>query len=246
MKILLGRLRSLVRESLLIEGPIDPDQSKQLIKKFPKGMAALGIDPQKADKLQVLGTGNRGTALDLGDKVLKVTNDSKEAEAASVIAGKDIKGIVRVYDVWQFGDTGAFGITQEKLQPLSKQEADEFNKALVSTGLPIWIKRSGGSWDKAKELTKQHVADQIKKKFGSFSSPEAKAFAKAANEQWNMLVNKFGLKNTFQTLVSLGIDFHDYHAGNMMKRDNGDLVLIDLGLSRIQGAGKVKAINERE
>jgi len=248
MLITVKNLRALLREVLLLEGEaISADQAKEIAKKFPKGMKKNGIDVDKIDSLPVLGTGTRGTAFDIGNgKVLKITNDSKEAQAASVMVGKDVKNIVSFYAVWQFGDTGFYGITQEKLQPLPNDDANDFNKALVATGLPIWIKRAEGSWDKAKQLTKEYIIEQVKKKFGgNLKSPEAATFAKDVNNKWNLLVTKYGIRDMFKTLSEFGIDFHDYHAGNMMQRADGTMVLIDLGMSKIKGDGKVQTMNER-
>jgi hypothetical protein len=162
------------------------------------------------------------------------------------MVGKNVKNIVSFYAVWQFGDTGLYGITQEKLQPLSDDEGNEFNKALVATGLPIWIKRAEGSWDRAKQLTKEYIIEQVKKKFGGdLTSNEAKEYAKNVNSKWNMLVTRFGIRDMFKTLSEFGIDFHDYHAGNMMQRTDGTMVLIDLGMSKIKGDGHVDAMNEK-
>jgi len=240
----LGKLRSLLSEA---SGPIDAEQAKGLLDKFPKGLAGLGINAKNAGSFAVLGTGTRGTAFDVGgDRVLKVTNDEHEAQAAAVLVNKDIKNIVRVYAVVHFGDTPYYGILQEKLQPLPADVANEFNDALVATALPIWIKRANGSWDEVKKLTKQYILKQVKEKFGldKLNTPQAQQFAQNINSKWNELVNKYGLRDIFKTLTELGIDFHDYHAGNMMVRDDGTLVLIDLGMSKIRGAGKISTITQ--
>lgn len=218
--------------------PVSDADAKQLLKRFPKGLTRLGLSPDKVDSLQVLGTGTRGTAFELGDKVLKVTNDAQEAQAAAMLVGKDIKNVCRYFAVVKFGDTDNYGIVQEKLKPLPANSAKEFNDALVATGLPIWIKRANGSWDEAKRLTKEYILSQVKKKFSdNMNSPKAQEYARGINAKWNDLVHKFGLRDVFQTLTELGIDFHDYHAGNLMVRDDGTLVLIDLGMSKIRGGG---------
>lgn len=220
--------------------------AKELLKKFPKGLARLGLSPSKVDSLQVLGTGTRGTAFEFGDKVLKVTNDAQEARAAATLVGKDVQNVCRYFAVVKFGDTDNYGIVQEKLKPLPAEAAKEFNDALVATGLPIWIKRAGGSWDEAKKLTKEYILGQVKKKFGdNLNSPKAQEYARSINSSWNDLVKKYGLRDIFNTLTELGIDFHDYHAGNMMVRDDGTLVLIDLGMSKIRGGGgKIDTITQ--
>ncbi len=244
MKLSAGTLRFLVREALLLEGDeIGPDAAKEALKKFPKGMHKLGI--QNVDALKPLGTGTKGTAFDAGNKVLKVTPDAKEAQAAAVLVGKNVKNVVNFFGVYKLGDTGMFCIMQEKLQPISPEESNAFNKALVATGLPLWIKRANGSWDKVRELTKQHILASVKKKFpDNLNSPEAQQFVKQTNEHWSSLVKKYGLKELFETLTKLGIDFHDYHAGNMMKREDGTLVLIDLGMSNIRGQGDIESITQ--
>ena len=240
----LGRLRELLREE---NTPVAADDAKALLKKYPKGLARLGIDVKKVDSLPQLGTGTRGTAFDLGSgKVLKVTNDDREAQAASVLAGKDVKNVVRFFAVVRFGDSPYYGIVQEKLNPLPADAAKAFNDALVATGLPIWIKRANGSWDAAKKLTREYIFSQVKKKFGdNLNSPQAQEYARGINEKWNDLVRRYGLRDIFNTLTELGIDFHDYHAGNMMVREDGTLVLIDLGMSKIRSSGgKIDTITQ--
>lgn len=245
-------MKSLIREfveSIILEQTAlaNPETSKNVLKKFPKSMKSIGIDPEKIDGLEVLGTGTRGTALSIDTgRVIKVTNDSREALAAASLLGKDVKNLVRYYDVFKLGDSGYYAIVQEKLESASKEEAKELNDALVTTGLPVWIKQADGSWDKAKQLTKKYISDQVKKKFkDKHDSPEAQEYVKRVNESWNSLVKKYGIRDLFETLTSLGIDFHDYHAGNMMKRNDGTIVLIDLGLSRVKNPGKIKTVAER-
>jgi hypothetical protein len=255
MKIRLSQLKRFIREesekvsgSLGSGAALDPASVKEVIKKFPKGIGKMGIDATRVDSFPVLGTGTRGTALDIGDdRVLKVTNDDREVAAAGTLVGQRIKNIVNFYSVFKFGDTGLFGIVQEKLKPLPKADAKLFNDALVATGLPIWIKRAEGSWDKVKQLTKEYVVSQVRKKFrDDLGSDEAKAYASDINQKWNVLVTRFGLRDMFNVLTELGIDFHDYHAGNMMLREDGTLVLIDLGMSKVKSPGKIDTISERK
>ena len=244
----LRALRVLIAESLNEDAhPVSEEQAKQLLKKFPKGLRKLGIDPNRVDSLPNLGTGTHGTALDLGNgKVLKITDDQKEAQVAAALKGKDLSNIVRYYAVFSFKDSPFFGVLQEKLKPLPKEVGNEFNEALVATGLPIWIKRAAGDFENAKKLTKEYVLSQIKKKFaGRENSPEAQQYARGINEKWNLLIKKFGLRDMFNTLTQLGIDFHDYHAGNLMQREDGSLVLIDLGMSKLRGGhGDIETMNQ--
>jgi predicted unusual protein kinase regulating ubiquinone biosynthesis (AarF/ABC1/UbiB family) len=87
----------------------------------------------------------------------------------------------------------------------------------------------------------------VRKKFrDDLGSDEAKAYASDINQKWNVLVTRFGLRDMFNVLTELGIDFHDYHAGNMMLREDGTLVLIDLGMSKVKSPGKIDTISERK
>lgn len=227
-------------------GPVSPDNARELLKMFPTTLKKLGIDAEAVDSLEVLGTGQRGTAFDLGtDKVVKVTNDEKEAMAASMLVGKDLKNVVRFFAVWRFKDTSLYGILQEKLEPLPETEGKAFDDALIATHLPVWIYRSNYDFEKAKLLVKEFVVSQLKKNFpGNFNSPQAQEFARNVNDKWNMLIKRFGLRDMFNTLRELGIDFHDFHAGNMMRRPDGTLVLIDLGMSKIRGDSNIETVSQ--
>jgi serine/threonine protein kinase len=244
----LKQLRKIIAETILLENAVvSAEDAANIVKKFPKGLKKLGIDSDNFAKYKVLGTGTRGTAFLVGDKVFKITNDDKEAQAASLIQGKNVKSLVNVYAVVHFADTPYYGILQEKLNPLPDDIGKTYNNALVKTAVPVWIAKSSGSWDKVKELTKEHIQREVKKKFGDdTSSDEVKEYVKSVNEAWNMLVNKFYIRDMFNTLQELGIRFHDFHAGNLMMRDGGQLVLIDLGMSKVSGKGKIDSLVEIE
>jgi hypothetical protein len=251
MKMRADRLRLIIEGNLLLmEGAVGGDYAREIMLRFPRGMEAIGIPSHSVESLPVVGTGTHGTAFETPDgRIIKVTNDSKEAQAAATLLGQFIPSIVNYYDVWEFGDTGLFGLLQEKLVPLEKPEAQAFNDALVATGLPVWIRRAPGDWDKVKELTKRHILNKVRKKFpDEHNSPAAQRFAHEANAQWNMLVTRYRVKDMFETLSGLDIDFHDYHAGNLMKRPGtGELVLIDLGISVIRtgAGGTMRSMTER-
>jgi hypothetical protein len=242
-------LREVIKNLLIVEAAaIEEVEAREIIERFPKGLRKYGVDASKVKSFKKLGTGTRGTAFDVGGgKVLKVTNDLKETQAAAKLMGKDLPNIVKYFGVWKFGDSGTFGITQEFLYPISKEDGKELNAALVKTGLPVWLKKSGYDWDASKELVKKYVLDQVKSRFkGGETSEEAKAFAKEALVAWDLLVSKYKIRDMFKTLQGLGIDFHDFHAGNVMRRQDGSIVLIDLGYSKISGDdGAVDTINER-
>ncbi len=185
-----------------------------------------------------LGTGTRGAAFDIGGgRVLKITADDQEAQAANRLRahrGK-LKHIANIYDVFEFRDNAVYGIVQDLVQKISAQEAKEVNDSLIATGLPVWLKKSGHDWEEAKKL----VIDWLRKKAKRLSNPdEARELLTKANESWQLLVNKYHLKEMIQELGSVGIKFQDFHAGNVMKNPAGDYVLIDIGYSQVSGAEK--------
>lgn len=240
----LKRLRVLLAEASLAEDgpkrapPIGKDMASRIVSKFPKGMARLGIDVKAVSEMEAW-TGTNGTAFDLGNgKVLKITRDQKEAATSAVLIGKELTNVVRIYAVWRFKDTNFYGILQEKLEPLPDADGKAFNDALIATRLPVWIHKSGYDFERAKEMTKHHILSQVKEKFkDNANSPEAQKFAHSINDKWNMLVKRFNMREMFNTLKQLGIDFADFHAGNLMRRSDGTLVLIDLGQSKVTGGG---------
>ena len=72
-----------------------------------------------------LGEGWNGRAFDIGGgRVLKITSDEIEAKTSNHIKEKNLKHVVRVFDVFEIPTNGErwFGIIQEKLSPLSNNE----------------------------------------------------------------------------------------------------------------------------
>jgi len=179
-----------------------------------------------------LGKGTQGTAFDVGGrKVLKVTKDSKEAIASNKIKGMTMKHVAAIIDVFRFKDLQAYGIIQEKLEPLSKEESDKFDNMLVFTGLPIWLKRAK-TWE---EAVKESIRHAVKKKGGGDpASKEGRIAKNWATEILDKLENEYKVKSSWEELKGKGISFSDYRGENLMKR-GGEYVLIDIGLSDVQG-----------
>lgn len=241
MRLQIKHLKSLIKESLIFlnEGAVGASHAREILRKFKKGISKLGIKESEIESLPVLGTGTHGTAFQMpSGQVLKITNDSKEAGSSAALINKDVAGVAKIYDVWEFGDTGLYGLIAEKVYPISDSDAKEFNDALVATGLPVWIKQSYNDWSGVKKLTKAHIFRTIRKKFpDNHNSPAAQRYAHEINEQWKLLLKKYQIRKMFDTMNNLGIDFHDYHAGNLMRRENGELVIIDLGISVLRNSG---------
>jgi hypothetical protein len=202
------------------------------VKKFPKGMLNIGVNVDEYSKWKILGTGTRGTAFDIGEnKVLKLTDDENEAKAAVQLLklSGNVTNIVTFYDVAALGNTGMFAILQEKLTPISNEEKTEINTAFKTiTPLRQWLIDSD-SWDE--------VTNNVKKYFR-----ENEKFSDEIKLSWK-IIEKFKIKSYFEMLGKLGIKFFDYHGDNFMKRGD-ELVLIDIGNSKIAGDTAVETFKE--
>lgn len=238
-------LRRLIREAK-VQG-VDEATARKIMAKFPKGMAKIGVSPDQIDSLPYLGSGTRGSVFAIGDKALKITNDTAEAQASSALIGNSNPNLTKYEKIFEFGDSGIYGILQEKLNKLPKEDADAFNKALVITGLPVWIAKSGYDFDKAKELSKIYVKKKTKEKLasGELKKEDLPKYTEDLNKAWNLMSGKYNMRGLVKTLGEYGIQFHDYQAPNVMLRDDGTLVLVDIGLSKMPGGGgEIDSIQE--
>lgn len=221
---------------------IDETLSRWIITNFKDLMAKkrhLTIPPNP----RALGTGTRGTAFDIGgNKVLKITSDKTEAEAAEKMKGANMKHVVRIFDVFQFKRTGAFGIVQERLEKIPgtpkdtkgepSGDAAELNDALLGLKVQQLLQATGYNWDQTKLL----IARYVKTLLDKIKDPEEKAeFRAECVGYYNVLTKKYGIQDMVKELKANGVNFHDYHAGNIMVRPNGGYVVNDLGYSAVHG-----------
>lgn len=221
--------------------------SEILLKTNKDKLAKKGIDVNQVKKL---GSGTMGVAYDIGNgKVLKITNDPREAKASGILVGKDIPNIVKIYDLWKFPNANYYGIIIEKLLPFddneakqvtyliqqlgikSKQEADYLgiDQKYFATGFPGLLAASDGSFTKAQLL----LAKLLAKRF--YGQPNAEQLKNEAIQRFQALMNQYKMVDLFRSLKALGIKFFDFHGGNMGKRSDGSLVLFDLGGGISQG-----------
>lgn len=196
--------------------------------------------------LRVLGQGSYGVAYDIGNgKVLKITKDTSEAKSSNLIKGKNTKHIVKVFDVWKFpkvkNKDDFFGIVLEKLMPLSSGEKrewrnaeNEFDKIVQEKDFITRV--AGHDWEYFKELADVKVETL-------YEEDELEEKREELEEAIDRLEN-FQIHQMVDELKNLGVTFHDYHSGNIMKRSIGEYVVIDLGVSK--SAGVVPAVLEKK
>lgn len=181
--------------------------------------------------------GEHGIAYDMGgEKVLKVTDDSGEAEVSTGLIGKKLGHVCQIFDAFKLVGSELYGIVQEKLSPISDAEIAEFNDALVVTGITVWLKQNRGDWEKTKDQTIKFVRSEAKKERPRrvHKELEPQAYMEMANEAYKLLNNKYKLKDVHNELKSAGVEYYDYQGANLMKR-GADFVAADLGGAGAKG-----------
>lgn len=244
MEGLLGFLREEI-ESLLGEAGgargIGEAEGRELLHRYREELeGALGkFDP---DVVPQMGVGTRGVAFGIGDGIFKLTRDATEAEISAALVGNDNPNLTRYHEVVQFGDSDVYGIYQEKLEPLSDAEVKRLNRALVVTRFPVHLVEAGYDFDAAKVATKEYMRSKYREMVEKKKFREAEAWLAEANSLWNVISREYNIRGLAGALQDLGIQYHDYHGGNFMKRGD-DLVLIDLGNStKVPGGGRIRSL----
>lgn len=230
-------------------GQLEADTQK-LIQAFADKLAKKGIN---AKSLKKLGVGTMGVAYDMGDKVLKITKDAREAKSSSIVAGKTIPNIVQVYDIWKFPGVDWYGLIIEKLTPLSKEEENQLTQAVINTKFPMLLHQAGDDWNKAMQmLAQQSMQGLVQQAYAQFpnanpsaggqglNDPQVQQFVRAGAtktiQDFDRITKDYKMRSLFKSLKSLGVQYYDFHGGNYGRRADGTLVLFDLGRSISKGA----------
>lgn len=215
-------------------------------------LAAIGVNPGAK-----LGAGTMGVAYDCGgDKILKITVDKSEASSNFVLRGRQLKHVNQIERVFKFAKTNeqaeargleVFGIVGDKLTELSEQEKTEIDYLSdLLTDDDVISTFATKDWEEVRnalyrKISKKHDPE------GGGESPSWKTTRKVAgtgafNRQWNSILKmlqKYQVPETVDELRSNGVQFADYHSGNVMKR-GGDYVITDLSMSKTPGGSPDK------
>ncbi len=240
LRVLATRVETVVAETV-------PDALRGKENLWRQLAARVGHNPDQT--IKALGEGTKGTAYLLSNNtVLKITGDKQEAEAAATIMGKKLKHIVEVYDVLDLHDDGLYAVTME---PLDKPEADwtEFFQTTelyflnqLKPVLPADVRDFEITW-KQNVIASFVVADGFDD-WGDINPGDEVELKQ--NISWPARLpsqDKFlWLEGLAQEFKKLGIEFSDMNPGNIMRRKNGDHVVIDLGVSRVKTTETIKSI----
>lgn len=163
-----------------------------------------------------LGSGTRGTAFGVGDRVMKITNDHTEAVAGALIRDTpDPKGnAYRVDSVWQLRghEMSAYALVMERLQPLD-------------AGDP-WLKLADlwPSWSRKHDYAP--IIPSVVSQF--FIDAESQGHALVGDQNW--LAFKKWMMELGKYLDDIGLFWHDFWHRNLLQRGSQH-VAIDFGYS---------------
>ena len=205
------------------------------------GIAGIKMPPNP----KVLGEGSQGTAFSIGSSgVLKITEDKTEAGAASILKGKNLRGVYEVYGVFSSEDllvNPVYMIIQPRLKATKRaykvggelmDHRNSFGRA-YNTWLYDNNEKPGGDnlgtsdWWKSKEQLKQ-----VEKFLKTYKAP--------ARLKEGILNICWGLYN----LKKLGIRYFDLWGANVMETPSGEIVLIDIGYSK-GSSGTIQNIDNK-
>jgi hypothetical protein len=180
-----------------------------------------------------LGKGTMGVAFLLTNgTVLKITEDISEAKAASLIEGKQLKHVYEVYRVFMFKKIpSVYFINCELLRP---NDHKQYNDSAFYKG--------------TNDIDTENVEEifdpiQFSKYLGYFHLDPEKYIGDGKLHTPYDLLTKYqqDIADGLMELRDFEITYADVHAGNIMRRKNGDYVFIDLGYSQ-SGEGNIKIL----
>lgn len=206
----------------------------QVLMQHRKMFAAMGLVDPLAQRLGIGAFGAAYATPLAGGSVLKFTRDPTEMQAASVICGKKTQRVVRIYGLWAIPDTftrklrGWYLIHRCYLNPLSKYDSDMvellFNLR-YERNLDLKLPRPHhhAMRDKWRSYIRAELAEEtVKDEEGMARTFNGRDVTKAMAllEDITLAVNE---------MYSYGIDWQDFHSGNMMRGAQKQLVIGDIG-----------------
>ena len=225
----------------IVEGMLKVDAAIAMLENLKKNTnfeQVAGIKIPDLHKVKVLGSGYYGVAFDIGGgKVLKLTKDKAERNAASLIAGKRLKGVYKIFGVynWAKTDLVTFIVTEKVTMNESKarqviRAVEDVTRAFVQvsskTSVVVGSPSSSG-WNSSKAEWTKFKKDVAEGKHSDYLGAKIKTIELAE-----------GIIQGFMSLDKAGIFWADLHAGNVAFR-GGKAVIIDMGHSK-SGGGNVK------
>jgi hypothetical protein len=209
----------------------------------------------ESTRLQKLGGGSQGVAYQIGDKVVKITDDKTEAVAAAQIAGKQHPNVYEIYKVGRIGDDlyiivyGYVNPPKDKMEQIAKYG----NGIVHGLGRKKFLNFISDWTGPSK------VINQMRKAVDGYQGYEAYmarlySYFITGQQDYKLALEATKTAN-FKYFVDImdglkflydnGVWFVDVSSHNVMER-NGRAVLIDVGYSNTPGASadKIEQIME--
>lgn len=167
------------------------------------------------DQLKFLSSGAFGNAYKIGDKVLKITSDKREASSVyDLIKTGQKKGVVNYYDIlrYKLGREYVFVIVMDYVIPLDKYVNVNFKDSDTIDYLFSLCNVISVNWRKIE--SKNHFYELIEEEY---EIPES-GFAKMVTDKIWILYNK---------IKKYTEEYPDIHPYNMGVKSDGSLVLFD-------------------
>ena len=207
-------------ESFIIEGR---ESKKPKSEYFTKRVAITKLDLEEIcqnlnlefNKVKFLSSGSYGNAYQIGDKVLKITTDMREAKTAyDIINSNQKEGVVKYYDVSRFKikDRFLYVILMDYVTPLDKYlsehikgwDAIEFVEDIIVFICDRW--------------TTLKSKDEIMNYLSEYYVMGGVGFTSAIVDKiWNL----------YQKIKTYTKDYPDLHPFNMGIKSDGEIVLFD-------------------
>ena len=169
-----------------------------------------------------LGEGGYGYAYELDNgRVLKITTDKREANASSLVVGKNFKNVAKIYEVWEYNKFASwYFIEQEKLSPINKKDVEK------------WLELDNDKISLGKFLHQVFIGEL------SLVDAKEKLEQNKGEPYYNFVQDMI---QAAKELLSLNIVWKDLHVDNVLK-SGSTYKVIDLGYSK--SPGRVSDIRE--
>jgi serine/threonine protein kinase len=234
--------------------PDEPDELEELLAEphLPLGsvlMAHAGLLRPFGLRFpldQLLGTGSLGAAYRVpwgaaNGSVLKLTRDPTEVEAASLLTGRDSKRIVHIHGVWALTESGGPGLRRWYLVHRSYlHPLNDLDKQLIEMIFALYDETDPADLTLPRS-TKQHA---MISKWRNYLREELGGGGSMTDHEGDQVVtgarvSTKHIKRSMQLLLQIGsavdemhragIDWEDIHSDNMMRGNDGKLVIGDVG-----------------
>jgi hypothetical protein len=165
-------------------------------------------------QIKHIGSGCIGSAFLLSPRrVLKVTTSRREFKGATKLIGKNHKNIYKVHKTFEAG--GKYFIITDRYYKVTKAQENILDMLTYNT-FTMGYKSNG--WKRVRNQFLQAYDTHVEYN-GHYKGGSSEAVRKLI---------EYGVKNMVEELQRSRIKAGDFHEGNVMRKKNGQLVIIDL------------------